>query len=171
MPTAVGRILELGGIVAMLPFESAKRNVIAQDVAALPRDCSHMAKISTALRVLVVDDEPLIRWSMAETLTDRGHQVVEAGDARSAIAAVSDAPIPFDVVLLDFRLPDSHDLTLLTRLRHMTPRTKVIMMTAYGTAELVRGAAELGVFRVVGKPFEVDELASLIQEAHNTASA
>jgi len=105
---------------------------------------------------------------MAETLTDRGHQVVEAGDARSAIAAVSDAPIPFDVVLLDFRLPDSHDLT---RLRHMTPRTKVIMMTAYGTAELVRGAAELGVFRVVGKPFEVDELASLIQEAHNTASA
>jgi two-component system response regulator AtoC len=155
----------------MLPFESAKRRVIAQDVAAQQRDCSHMPKISTALRVLIVDDEPLIRWSMAETLTGRGHEVVEAGDGRSAIAAVSDAATPFDVVLLDFRLPDSHDLTLLSRLRHMTPQTKIVMMTAYGTAELVRGASELGVFRVVGKPFEIDELASLIQDAHAAGPA
>lgn len=155
----------------MLSFESAKRTVISHDGASAPRNGSHMARKSTALRVLVVDDEPLIRWSMAETLTDRGHDVVEAGDARSAIAAVSGAAIPFDVVLLDFRLPDSNDLSLLARLRSLTPQTQIILMTAYGTAEVLRGAIELGAFRVVGKPFEVNELASLIQEAHNTRSA
>jgi DNA-binding NtrC family response regulator len=108
---------------------------------------------------------------MAETLTDLGNSVVEAGDARSAIAAVSGTAIPFDVVLLDLRLPDSHDLTLLTRLRQLTPHTQIILMTAYGTAEVLEGAITLGAFRVVGKPFEVNELASLVQEAHNARSA
>jgi two-component system response regulator AtoC len=126
-----------------------------------------MARKSTAVRVLVVDDEPLIRWSMSETLTDLGNNVVEAGDARSAIAAVTDADIPFDVVLLDLRLPDSHDLSLLTRLRQLTPRTQFILMTAFGTTEVLQGAIKLGAFRVVGKPFEVNELASLVQEAHS----
>ena len=157
--------------MTMPPFESAKRGVTLPGASWTPRDCSHMARNSTVLRVLLVDDEPLIRWSMAETLTDRGHEVVEAADGRSAIAAVSGSSTPFDVVLLDFRLPDSHDLTLLSRLRQLTPQTKIIMMTAYGTADVFRTAIELGAFRVVEKPFEVNELASLIQEAHSTGSA
>ncbi len=125
-----------------------------------------MAKNSTALRVLVVDDEPLIRWSMSETLTDLGDDVVEAGDAQAAIAAVSGAAIPFDVVLLDLRLPDSSDLGLLSRLRRLTPQTQVILMTAFGSAEVLQSAIDLGAFRVVEKPFEVNELASLVQKAH-----
>ena len=68
-----------------------------------------MGKNSPRLRVLVVDDEPLIRWSLGETLEQSGHAVVEAGDAESAFRAVS-AGGPFDVVLLDYRLPDSNDL-------------------------------------------------------------
>ena len=140
--------------------------MISPDAPAQPRDCPHMAKKSTALRVLVVDDEPLIRWSMAETLADRGHEVVEAGDGRPRLRPFPARATPFDVVLLDLRLPDSHDLTLLSRLRQMTPQTQVILMTAFGTAEFLQGAIELGVFRVVGKPFEVSELASLIQKAH-----
>jgi len=104
---------------------------------------------------------------MSETLTDRGNNVVEAGDARSAIAAVTDAATPFDVVLLDLRLPDSYDLSLLTRLRQLTPRTQFILMTAFGTTEVLQGAIKLGAFRVVGKPFEVNELASLVQEAYS----
>ena len=69
-----------------------------------------MVKKSPRLRVLVVDDEPLIRWSLSETLEQSGHAVVEAGDAEGALRALS-AGRPFDVVLLDYRLPDSNDLT------------------------------------------------------------
>ena len=123
---------------------------------------SQTAKKSAALRVLVVDDEPLIRWSLAETLGARGYQVVECGDARSTRDAVRDTV--FDVVLLDLRLPDSDDLSVLASIRQQS-HARVILMTAFGTWELVRHALDLGAFRVVGKPFEMDELADLVAEA------
>jgi DNA-binding NtrC family response regulator len=117
------------------------------------------------LRVLIVDDEPLIRWSLAETLEEAGHQVVEAGDRAAALLAISEARQPFDVILLDFRLPDSNDLALLATIRKMTPSAAVIMMTAFGS-DIVAGALELGAYRVVPKPFEVHEMSTLVLQAH-----
>lgn len=118
------------------------------------------------LRVLIVDDEPLIRWSLAETLTDCGHAVLEAGDGAAAIRTLAQSADPVDVVLLDFRLPDSNDLHLLSTIRRVAPKAAVIMMTAYGTPEVARGALDLGACRVVSKPFEVHEVAELVLEAH-----
>jgi DNA-binding NtrC family response regulator len=129
------------------------------------REIPHMVRKPPPLRVLVVDDEPLIRWSLAETLTDRGYDVVESGDARSARNAVRDASREFDVVVLDFRLPDSEDLSLLASLRKWTPGSQVILMTAFGTPEVVRGALDLGAYKVVNKPFELHDLADLVAEA------
>ena len=124
-----------------------------------------MASHSPKLRVLVVDDEPLIRWSLAETLEQSGHAVEEAGDAASAIRSVS-AGEPFDVVLLDYRLPDSNDLYLLESIRRLAPATAVIMMTAFGTPEVMTSALRLGAYQVIAKPFEVHEVAALVFEAH-----
>jgi len=115
--------------------------------------------------VLIVDDEPLIRWSLAEALGECGHQVIEGGDARAACAAVGDASQTFDVILLDYRLPDSADLALLASIRQLSPTTRVILMTAFGTPEVVRGAMDLGAFRVVSKPFEIRDMADLVAEA------
>jgi two-component system NtrC family response regulator/two-component system nitrogen regulation response regulator GlnG len=125
-------------------------------------------KKSPVLRVLVVDDEPLIRWSLAETLTEMGHLVVEAGDGASAIRALNEGE-PFDAVVLDYRLPDSNDLGLLTTIRQVAPQAAVIMMTAFGTAEVTSGAIKLGAYRVVPKPFEMHDMAALVMEA--TASS
>jgi DNA-binding NtrC family response regulator len=121
-------------------------------------------KNSPVLRVLVVDDEPLIRWSLAETLTDMGHVVVESGDGASAIRAL-DEHEPFDAVVLDYRLPDSNDLSLLATIRRRAPRTAVILMTAFGTAEVTSGAITLGAYRVVPKPFEMHDMAELVLQA------
>jgi len=126
---------------------------------------SQVLKDSPRLRVLVVDDEPLIRWSLSETLEQLGHAVAEAGDAESAIRSVS-AGEPFDVVLLDYRLPDSNDLNLLATIRKLTPATAVIMMTAFGTPEVLTGALKLGAYQVIPKPFEIQEVASLVLQAH-----
>ena len=140
--------------------------VIVVNTSFRPWNLSDMTKNSPPLRVLVVDDEALIRWSLMETLTDTGHDAVEATDARSAVRALSESTIPFDVVLLDFRLPDSNDLTLLSQVRRLSPTTQVVLMTAYGTPEVVEGAMELGVFRVVGKPLEMAEVPDLVSQAH-----
>lgn len=131
---------------------------------------SPMPKKSTLPRILVVDDEALIRWSVAETLGERGYDVTEAGDARMALAAVDGASEPFDVVLLDYRLPDSSDLRLLATLKKRMPGSQIIMMTAYSSPELAQGALALGAFRVISKPFEVDNLAALIGQAHAAGS-
>ena len=118
------------------------------------------------LEVLVVDDELLIRWSLAETLSHAGHSVTEAADRASALKALEERTRPPDVVLLDYRLPDSNDLGLLAAIRQVAPQAQVIVMTAFGTPEVTRGALELGAYRVVSKPFEVDHLAELVVQAH-----
>lgn len=116
-------------------------------------------------RVLVVDDELLIRWSLREALEARGYAVTESADAASARRAVADAEAKPDAVVLDYRLPDSDDLGLLTAIRRGVPETPVIMMTAYGTADMVKSALGLGAFRVVSKPFEVEQMADLVDQA------
>jgi DNA-binding NtrC family response regulator len=131
------------------------------------RNISQMVNNSPKLRVLVVDDEPLIRWSLAETLEERGYAVLEAGDGQETLKALSTVAEPFDVILLDYRLPDSNDLGLLETIRTITPRTAVIMMTAFGTPEVLAGALALGAYRVVPKPFEVHDVAALVLQAHN----
>ncbi len=118
------------------------------------------------LRILVVEDEALIRWSIAETLGQEGHTVMEAGNAASAVEAMESADEDIDVVLLDYRLPDSNDLNLLASVRRLQPRSAVVMMTAYGTPEVTAGALALGAYRVVGKPFDMRALESLVVEAH-----
>src|SRR5678816_1556443 len=82
------------------------------------------------LRVLVVDDESLIRWSLAEALGTAGHIVGEAADAATARRAIAEALDPFDVILLDFRMPDSQDLALLADLRRKSPTSAIVLISA-----------------------------------------
>lgn len=128
-----------------------------------PGDFPPPAEKSPPLSILVVDDEPLIRWWLSETLADSGHRIVEAADGSEAVEAATRAPLPFDVVLLDFRLPDSNDLSLLSRLRQLAPHARIIMMTAYGTPEMMEGALHRGADHVLTKPFEIADVARLVQ--------
>jgi DNA-binding response OmpR family regulator len=127
---------------------------------------SAMTQPPPPLRVLVVEDEFLIRWSINETLTQSGHMVVEAPDGASAVRTLTDAVDPIDLVLLDYRLPDSNDLTLLATIRRLAPHSPVIMMTAFGTPEVIKGALDLGVSQVLNKPFEMHDLPALVRETH-----
>src|SRR4051794_29432550 len=86
--------------------------------------------------ILVVDDEPLIRWALREGLESAGFDVIEAGSAREALASLGGAG-RVDVALLDIRLPDSDDLGLLRRVRRDAPGCRVIVMTAHGSPELL----------------------------------
>lgn len=127
-----------------------------------PRVIPDPAGKSRARYVLVVDDEPLIRWSLAETLSDRGCRVIEADCGEAALrVALADGAL-LDCVLLDLRMPDSSDLTLLAALRKLAPAARIILLTAFGSPELAREALALGAYRVVSKPFEIAEVAALV---------
>jgi DNA-binding NtrC family response regulator len=126
-----------------------------------------MANADARLTVLVVDDEALLRWSLAEELRGRGHAVIEATSARETLDAVGHTSSSVDVVLLAYRLPDSTDLRLLEEVRRRVPA--VVLMTAYATPELVQGALDRGVYCVLSKPFDMHTIAALVAEAYQAA--
>ena len=138
---------------------------IAVGTPADAEDLAFGAEKSWAPRVLVVDDEALLRWSVAETLGDQGWQVTEAGDAQSAMVAFPDIAAASGLVFLDPRLPDSDDLHILAAMRRLSPGTPVIVMTAHGTPDLAEATRALGAFAVIDKPFDMGELGPLAVSA------
>ena len=124
--------------------------------------------LEEALRILVVEDEDLLRWSLAEILRRRGHTVIEAATASAAREVLRSAPAPIDVVLLDYRLPDSNDLRLLEHIRRDMPQSAVVLMTAYVIPEVVHAALERGAYCVISKPFDMHDVEALVQNARRT---
>jgi DNA-binding NtrC family response regulator len=133
--------------------------------AATAGNISRLEKKPAVVCVLVVDDEALLRWSLAETLVDHGWHVLKAEDAGEALTILRQAPHAIDVVLLDLHLPDSADLSLFSKIRALAPRAAVILMTAFGREDVVRDALDLGAFRVVGKPFDMADISDLVAQA------
>jgi len=123
-----------------------------------------------SLRVLIVEDETLIRWAVAETLTEAGHTVLEAKDAATALHLL-DTSEPIDVVLLDFRLPDSDDLSLVEWIRRRTSSSAIVMMTAFGTPQMTADAKRLGVYEIIAKPFDVGAIEELLAQAHRSKTS
>lgn len=124
-----------------------------------------MTAQSPPFRVLVVDDEPLISWSVAEILGDCGDVVTEAGTGAAAVRALSEAREPVDVVLLDYHLPDVCNLSLLSTVRCLSPTSRVILVSAYLTPEVAEEALALGASQVITKPIDIRDIAAIVHGA------
>ncbi len=107
-------------------------------------------------RVLLVEDEPILRLTLAHDLTEEGYTVTAAGDGAEGKAALSAQP--FDAALLDLRLPEVDGLTLLKQFKAANPQGGAIMMTAYGTIESAVAAMKAGASEYLLKPFPMEEL-------------
>lgn len=115
--------------------------------------------------VLIVDDEPLIRWSVAQSLEAAGYAVAEAATAREALRFFENGPDGISVVVLDLRLPDSSDLALLRRIHELSPDSRIILMTAHGSPEILAEARVSGAYDVLGKPFDMNHVVGMVNEA------
>ena len=117
--------------------------------------------------VLVVDDEQLIRWSLAERLRSEGHEVLEAGTGAEAMERARDG---VDLVLLDYKLPDIDGLTVLRRIKELDPDVLVILLTAYASVDTAVEAMKEGAFHFANKPFDLDDVAFQVARALETTS-
>ena len=107
-----------------------------------------------ANRVLVLDDERLVRWSLSQRLRADGFEVTEASTAAEAVQAA-----PPDAAILDYRLPDGDGISVLKKLRAVDPDLPVIMLTAHTDTDLIVEAIKGGASDYIAKPFEVDDVA------------
>jgi CheY-like chemotaxis protein len=116
-------------------------------------------------KVLVVDDEETLTWSMTKTLSkDKGkYELIIANSGTDALHVLEKGPV--EVVVTDIKMPDINGLDLLSRIREKYPSTKVIIMTAYGSPEVHKEATRRGSYYYLEKPFEISDIRALILKA------
>jgi two-component system response regulator HydG len=118
-------------------------------------------KMSTAIRVLVADDDSADRSVCSEVVRQAGMDPVEAATTEEALEILDRAPV--DIVLTDLRIPELGGIELLKRIRTFYPRTAVLMLTQFGSVETAVEAMRLGAADYVGKPFHVADLSQRLQ--------
>ncbi|MGZ4788796.1 MAG: sigma-54-dependent transcriptional regulator [Terriglobales bacterium] len=114
-------------------------------------------------KVLIVDDEKLVRWSLRQKCQEWGYEVMDAPDGNSGIRLAHEE-FP-DLVLLDVRLPDMSGLDVLQDIRQNNCARAVIMITADPQLDDVKHALKLGAYDFVGKPLDFDELSITVKNA------
>jgi DNA-binding NtrC family response regulator len=119
--------------------------------------------MSQSVKVLVVDDDPEMRALLAEELRREGYEVVDAGDGGEAVLACR--ATEFDVILMDKNMPGPSGLDLLPGFRRACPRSRIIMMTAFGDVPSFVEASEKGAVDFLFKPFRIDDLRAAIKKA------
>jgi CheY-like chemotaxis protein len=93
------------------------------------------AKSEDGMKILLVDDEMLVRAGTAMMLDELGHDVTEASSGKQALAILDDHP-HFDLVISDFRMPDMDGMEMITEGRKLVPGLKAILMTGYDADDL-----------------------------------
>jgi two-component system response regulator AtoC len=119
-------------------------------------------------RILIVDDEKLVRWALNQKCTEFGYQCVEAETGQAGLQSLQTESV--DAVLLDVHLPDMSGLQVLEKLKQAGETRSIIMMTADPQLDDVKAALRLGAYDFVSKPINFDELNVTLQNAIEAGS-
>ena len=116
-------------------------------------------------RILIVDDDKGVAFFLREHLLEAqaGYQVETADSSEEALEIM--AQRPFDLVITDLRMPGMDGLELMEEIRQISPRTRLILMTAYGNERIERTAYQLGACQYITKPFRVQDLIERVDKA------
>jgi DNA-binding NtrC family response regulator len=113
--------------------------------------------------ILILDDEPVVGQRLKPALEKEGHRVEIFVNPHQALKRVSEKE--FDIVVTDIRMEDIDGIQILERVRTLSERTKVVMITGYATIEVARESLAKGAFDFIAKPFKLGEIRGTIQKA------
>jgi len=105
--------------------------------------------------ILIIDDEPLMRISISDALKVEGYNVMSAETGGEGLKSIKNNS--YDVVITDLRLPEVDGVQILKSCKQISPRTKVLMITAYGSVDTAVEAMKIGAYDYITKPFSMDE--------------
>jgi two-component system response regulator AtoC len=113
--------------------------------------------------ILVADDDASIRSLLKQLLTDEGYSITEAATGTEVVAQVGESSP--DLVIMDVRMPELDGIEALPKVRQASPKTAVLIMTAFGSSNAAIKAMELGAFDYITKPFELDKISHTVKRA------
>ncbi|TGE33960.1 response regulator [Desulfosporosinus sp. Sb-LF] len=113
-------------------------------------------------KILIVDDQLGVRCLLFETFQEDQHEVEMAADGAEALQLLK--TFEPDLVLMDMKMPGMNGIETLRKMRDLDHRVGVIMMTAYGDAQNMEQAKDLGILHYMGKPFDLFELRKRVKE-------
>src|SRR5688500_7091589 len=111
-------------------------------------------------RILVVDDQDMMRDSLAATLVREGHEVIAATDGAAAVSRLNGGR--FDLMITDLKMPKMTGIELLAEAKRLRPEMPVVLMTAFATVSTAVEAMKLGAYDYIQKPFDGDEIKMLV---------
>src|SRR5262245_42272471 len=111
--------------------------------------------------ILVADDEPGVRESLAEVLRDAGYEVQTAADGQAALAALEARD--FGIIITDLRMPGADGIAVLKHAREVSPQTLVLVMTAHGSVDTAVEALRSGATDYILKPVVFDDLLAKVE--------
>jgi DNA-binding NtrC family response regulator len=115
-------------------------------------------------RILIVDDEAIVAFFLMEGLKGMGDEYEVCTTESAELALEQLARMPFDLAVIDHRLPGISGLDLIRQLRDISPQTQTIVITAYSSPELEAQARQLHTARYLEKPFRIQELMSTVRQ-------
>jgi len=124
---------------------------------------SREAPLMARAQILVIDDEPLMREFLEETLVRGGYEVVQVADGSAGLAEIGGNS--YDLVITDLKMPGIDGLTLLKKALKLQPDMAVIIMTAYASVETAVQALKAGAADYIMKPFTPDEIEHVVKKA------
>src|SRR3954471_19623904 len=118
-------------------------------------------------KILICDDQEMMRDSLAATLVREGHEVTAATDGAFALQRLSSAR--FDLLISDLKMPRMTGIELLAEAKKLRPEMPVVLMTAFATVQTAVDAMKLGAYDYIQKPFDGDEIKHLVDRTleHN----
>ncbi|MBI4675433.1 MAG: response regulator, partial [Chloroflexi bacterium] len=167
LTTVASMVREMNGTfsLASTPGEGATARItlpMAQPSAG-PADL-RQARLARWAKILVVDDEPLVRDVAARTFLLRGFQTVAADSGADALRVFTEQG-PFEVVIVDLGMPGMNGFEVARALKDLNPKTIVILMTGWAAELDAKKMREAGIDRALAKPFDADQVIQLISEA------
>jgi diguanylate cyclase (GGDEF)-like protein len=122
-----------------------------------------LMKVDGHVRILVVDDEEMLRDMLFDMLSNTGYKVKTAKDGQEAISQIEKEP--FEIVITDLKMPGMSGIELLHHVHKINPDICIVITTAYGTVESAVSAMKLGAYDYICKPFELAEMKVVIERA------
>ena len=116
-------------------------------------------------KILIADDEFLIRWSLTQALCQEGYDVISVEDGRKAIEAAKAEH--FDFIITDLVMPESDGWEVLEMTRHTQSPPRVIIITARGNEDTGRIAKARGAWAYVEKPYIIDKIKEILRSVYN----